>query len=73
MKCNIGQKDRALRIVLGLVIIGLGFYYQNWLGAIGAVPLLTAALGWCPAYVPLKISTVEDKKGGGCGCSCSCK
>lgn len=57
MQCNVGKADRILRIVVGLTIIGAGVYYHNWLGAIGVVPLLTATLGWCPAYVPFKIST----------------
>jgi hypothetical protein len=28
---------------------------------IGVVPLATAALGWCPAYVPFGISTCAKK------------
>ncbi len=57
MKCNVGKTDRALRIVAGLAIIAAGIVTQNWLGAIGLVPLLTGILRWCPAYVPLGIST----------------
>jgi hypothetical protein len=57
MKCNVGKKDRALRIIAGLAIIGWGLATQNILGAIGLVPLLTGVIRWCPAYVPLKIST----------------
>jgi hypothetical protein len=30
---------------------------QNWWGAIGIVPLLTATIGWCPAYAPFGINT----------------
>ena len=57
MKCNVGKTDRNLRIIVGVAIIGFGIYVQNWLGAIGLVPLLTGIIRWCPAYVPLKIST----------------
>ncbi len=57
MKTNVGGIDRILRIVVGLAVIGWGIYAQNWLGAIGAIPLLTGLLGWCPLYVPLKLST----------------
>jgi hypothetical protein len=65
MQINVGSKDRVARIVTGAGIIGAGFYFQSWLGAIGMVPLLTAATGWCPAYLPFGISTrnkeaVED-------------
>jgi hypothetical protein len=57
MKRNIGGADRIVRIVVGLGIIGAGVAYQSWLGAIGLVPLATAAIGWCPAYLPFGIST----------------
>lgn len=57
MKCNVGKTDRTLRILAGLAIIGAGIATQNWWGAIGIVPLLTGILRWCPAYIPLRIST----------------
>lgn len=60
MQCNVGGVDKILRIVVGLVIIGWGFMQQNWLGAIGAVPLLTGLIGWCPAYIPLGFSSKKD-------------
>ncbi|MCB0166669.1 MAG: DUF2892 domain-containing protein, partial [Anaerolineae bacterium] len=39
MKCNVGSIDRIIRVVLGLVIMALGFYFNSWLGAIGIIPL----------------------------------
>lgn len=57
MKHNIGKVDRALRIAAGVVIIGVGIYMQNWWGAVGLIPLGTGLVRWCPAYVPLGIST----------------
>ncbi len=63
MKCNVGGTDRMIRIVAGVVIILLGFYFQSWWGAVGIVPILTGALRWCPAYVPFGFSTCEtDRK-----------
>lgn len=62
MKCNVGKTDRTIRIIVGLAIIGAGFYYQSWLGVIGLIPLGTAALGWCPLYLPLGVSTCADQK-----------
>lgn len=61
MKCNVGTADRVVRIIAGLVIIGLGVVYGSWLGVIGLVPLLTAALRWCPLYIPLGLSTTGKK------------
>ncbi|MCU0765761.1 MAG: DUF2892 domain-containing protein [Gammaproteobacteria bacterium] len=57
MKQNVGGADRIVRIVLGLGLIGWGVATQNWWGAVGAVPLATALIGWCPAYLPFGIST----------------
>jgi hypothetical protein len=62
MKCNVGKTDRIIRLVAGVVIIIIGLYFQSWWGIIGIIPLLTAALGWCPLYIPLGISTCSDKK-----------
>ena len=64
MKKNIGTIDRAARALAGLVVIGLGFMFQSWWGALGAIPLLTVAFGWCPPYAMLGFSTckVADKQ-----------
>ena len=61
MKHNVGSIDKAIRIVAGLALIGWGLYAQSWWGALGAVPLLTALIGWCPAAWPLGLCTVKDK------------
>ena len=63
MKTNEGNLDRALRIVAGLVLIGLaatgtvGFW-----GYIGVVPLLTGAVGFCPLYTVLGLSTCPVRR-----------
>ena len=61
MKCNVGKTDRMIRVLIGLVLIGLGFYFNSWLGAIGVIPLFTAAIGWCPLYLPFGISSCSTK------------
>ncbi len=63
MKANIGNIDRIIRIVIGLAIILIGIIYQNWWGAIGIVPLLTAFIRWCPLYTPFGISTCRKASG----------
>ncbi|NNK37795.1 MAG: DUF2892 domain-containing protein [Xanthomonadales bacterium] len=60
MHRNVGKADRAVRIVLGAGMIAAGLYYQSWWGAVGAVPLVTAMLGWCPAYLPFGISSCKS-------------
>ena len=61
MKANVGSIDRTLRIIIGLLIIAAGFYFQSWWGLVGIVPLGTALIGWCPAYLPFGISTCRKK------------
>ena len=57
MLCNVGKTERVIRVIAGLAIIAAGFLYQSWWGAIGLVPLLTGATGYCPPYQMLGIST----------------
>ena len=64
MKQNSGDIDRGLRIALGVVGIGAGIYFQSYWGAIALVPLLTGLIGWCPAYLPLGLSTCRVKSSG---------
>jgi len=63
MKPNIGNLDRIIRIVVGVVLIAyalrLGFPETgwNWVGWIGVVPILTALVRVCPAYAIMGIRT----------------
>jgi hypothetical protein len=48
---NVGAIDRVLRAIIGLALISLVFVGpQTQWGWIGLVPLLTAVVGFCPAY-----------------------
>ncbi len=67
MTANIGTIDRLLRSVVGLALIAaaLGLFgpaYQSVWGWIGVIPLLTAILGWCPAYAILGIRTCKQAR-----------
>ncbi|MGA7749839.1 MAG: DUF2892 domain-containing protein [Gallionella sp.] len=63
MKANVGTIDRALRVIAGLVLIGLTVTgtIGVW-GWIGVVPLLTGLFGLCPAYAIFGMSTCAMKK-----------
>jgi hypothetical protein len=63
MKPNVGSIDRILRIIVGLAVLGAGYYYQSWFGLIGIVPLLTATFSFCPAYLPFGLSTCSRPEG----------
>ncbi|MGF1630140.1 MAG: DUF2892 domain-containing protein [Kiloniellaceae bacterium] len=62
MKSNVGTLDRILRVVVGIVLISLVFIGPKsaW-GWIGVIPLLTAAVGYCPAYRLLGVCTIAKK------------
>lgn len=59
MKKNVGTIDRSIRIIAGLVFLGLAAAGSTW-GLIGIVPLLTGILGWCPPYQLLGVSTADS-------------
>lgn len=63
MTRNIGQTDKVLRIVVGLVLLALAFVGPKTpLGWFGIVPLLTGLTGFCPLYTLLGISTRSREK-----------
>jgi len=57
MKKNMGKADRIIRAIAGLLIGAAGIYYQSWWGLVGVVLLATAAMNFCPLYLPFRIST----------------
>lgn len=60
MNANIGTIDRSLRIVGGLILIGLSLsgVIGLW-GWIGIVPLATGIFRFCPLYALLGIKTCK--------------
>jgi hypothetical protein len=62
MKCNVGKTDRIIRYAMGVMITLLGVYFNSWWGAVGLIPILTATIRWCPAYIPFGFSTCESDK-----------
>ena len=65
MKKNMGTIDRVIRIVLAIVVAIL---YMNGsitgvaaiiLGILAVVFIITSLIGFCPLYVPFKISTIS--------------
>ena len=63
MTRNVGTIDRVARVVIGLIFLAYAFRSGfrdtgwNWVGFIGVVPILTALIGFCPAYALFRIST----------------
>lgn len=62
MTCNEGTIDRVLRVVAGAGILSLYFVGpQTPWALVGAVPLLTGLVGYCPAYSLLGLNTCTRK------------
>ena len=68
MKKNMGTIDRVIRILLAIVFIVL---YLNGsitgvvsiiLGILAFVFIVTSLIGFCPLYLPFKISTIGKSK-----------
>lgn len=62
MTQNIGNIERIVRIVAGLVLMALAATSTLGVWAwIGIVPLATSMMGWCPSYSLLGINTCKNK------------
>ena len=66
MLTNESTIDRALRVVLGIVVLSLVVVGPRTMwGFLGLVPLLTGLVGFCPLYRLLGISTCSVHVHGG--------
>jgi uncharacterized membrane protein HdeD (DUF308 family) len=67
MKKNEGTVDRVIRVLLGIILIGLGVYFQNSWGLVativliilGLAALITGIIGFCSIYKLFNISTIK--------------
>ncbi|MBX3163742.1 MAG: DUF2892 domain-containing protein [Bacteroidetes bacterium] len=68
MKKNMGTSDKAIRILVAIVIAAL--YFTNVisgtaaiiLGILALVFVLTSFISFCPLYLPFGINTLKKKK-----------
>lgn len=67
MKKNIGNGDRFLRIIIGVIALILGLSGQfegiaNWIILIvGVLMVVTSSIQFCPLYTLLGINTCKAK------------
>ncbi len=60
---NVGGLDKWLRLVLGVVAVALGAYYQVWwLLIVGGLVFLSGLVGRCGLYYLLGINTCLIEK-----------
>jgi Na+(H+)/acetate symporter ActP len=68
MKHNMGSIDRVIRVLVAFAVAILYFTDQLTgtavviLGLFAVIFLLTSFVGFCPLYVPLKLSTKKEPK-----------
>ena len=61
---NVGGMDRALRIVVGLVLLALIFVGpQTWWGLIGIIPLVTGLIGRLSCLQPARVLDLPGEAG----------
>ncbi len=62
MKANVGGVDRIIRIGAGTALVALAATGTvGWWGWLGAIPLATGLIGWCPPYAMFGFSTCKMK------------
>lgn len=63
MTANVGTVDRVIRGLVGVLLILMVFVGpQTPWGWIGIIPLVTAIVGFCPAYKIFGLSTCPTAK-----------
>ncbi len=65
-KPNEGKTDRTVRIILGIILLGLVFFRLTGIaqivaGIVGVIALVTGVIGFCGLYKILAITTLEKK------------
>lgn len=69
MACNVGGVERPIRIVVGIVALGIGaFAGLPPVGAgvalvVGTIALVTGAIGFCPVWTLFGINTCQMSPG----------
>lgn len=68
MTCNLGHSERAIRLVLGGILVTVGYLADLSMGAVialylvGAVILVSGIAGFCPVWQLLGITTCPAKQ-----------
>ena len=68
MKCNVGKTDKIIRIIIGIITLGIAFFggvegtLKIILIIVGIIGLGTGILGFCALYTLLGINTCKTKE-----------
>jgi len=66
MRKNIGNVERFVRVVLGVVVLSLAFVGPRspW-AFLAVIPIVTGLIGYCPPYALLGIDTTSPAQRDG--------
>ena len=56
---NVGNTDKLIRLVLGLLIIIIAGYYQSWWALLGVVLVITGLTRTCMIYRLIGVNTCK--------------
>jgi hypothetical protein len=59
MKSNAGLTDRVIRLYLGIIIAGIGIYFNSAWALLGVPVFISGVAGYCVFYPLLKVNTLE--------------
>lgn len=65
MKTNIGYTDKIIRYIIGIILLSMLLFISGnakYWGLLGLVPIITAAIGFCPLYTIFGINTAKKDK-----------
>ncbi|HEV8540056.1 MAG TPA: DUF2892 domain-containing protein [Nitrospiraceae bacterium] len=68
MTSNLGGIERSIRIVLGIILMAVGYFTAIPEGAaiaaylVGAIALVTGVAGFCPAWKLFGLNTCRTKE-----------
>jgi hypothetical protein len=69
MSCNVGTIERSIRILLGVLLLGIGAFAElSPVGTgvalvVGTIALVTGALSFCPLWALLGLNTCATNPG----------
>ena len=67
MRCNVGGIERPMRILLGILMLGIGAFADltplstGIALIVGAIALVTGAIGYCPLWTLFGINTCPTR------------
>ena len=62
MQCNVGNTEKIIRFVLGLVFVWVAYTYSPWWYLVAAILIVTAAAGFCPLTSAFGVNTCKPKE-----------